>query len=47
VLEKLRSRLAPDAGTPGMLSTLSPINARKSAMRSGLTPKRCSIWWYA
>ncbi len=28
----------PTPGTPGMLSQVSPVNARKSAKRSGATP---------
>ena len=32
------------SGTPLMLSTLSPMSARKSAKRSGATPNRSSIW---
>ena len=45
VLEQRRRRLAADAGTPGTLSTASPISARKSAIRSGITPKRSSMSW--
>ncbi len=35
----------PTPGTPGMLSTLSPVRARKSAMSSGTTPKRGPMSW--
>src|ERR1700676_72679 len=30
----------PTPGTPGILSTLSPVSAKKSAMSSGVAPKR-------